>query len=402
MPTRSRSIAAISALLAACSLKAAHRPVYGGELRVEMRAEPDLTGEVYETLVRVGETGDIEPWLAVSWTHDAARHQWLFAARPNVTLHNGEPWNPQGGVIAMPDNEPIEQILRDLTRPKNAVMVHLADGTVVGTGPFRLVRLEPGRSARLEAHESYWRGRPFLNAVEVRMGRGLRDQALDFDLKRADLIELEVTDVPRERGRGIGVQLSRPRELLALVFGNPGIRLETREAFSLLVDRESILGVLLGKQGEVAGALLPQWLTGYAFLFPATRDVARARALIPSGSAPPIGYRDDTLLRAVAERVAANASDAGIAHTFTAMGPNDVMVRRIPLTSLDPRINLEDIAALLHLPMPPGSNYEAERALLASFRSVPLVHLPQAFALGANVRGWAPDQEAGWENLWFE
>ncbi len=354
--------------------------------------------------MRVGETGDIEPWLAVSWTHDAARHQWIFAARPNVTLHNGEPWNPPGGVIAMPDNEPIEQILRDLTRPKNAVMVHLADGTVVGTGPFGWCAWEPGRSARLEAHESYWRGRPFLNAVEIRMGRSLRDQALDFDLKRAYLIELEVTDVPRERGLGIGVQLSRPRELLALVFENPGIRLETREAFSLLVDRESILGVLLGKQGEVAGALLPRWLTGYAFLFPATRDVARP-ALIPSGSAPPIGYRDNTLLRAVAERVAATPSDAGIVHTFTAMGPNDVMVvRRIPpAIARPPHQSRRHSRPLFHLPMPPGSNYEAERALLASFRIVPtgpLAQVPPPWARTSG--GWAPDQEAGWEDLWLE
>jgi peptide/nickel transport system substrate-binding protein len=385
---------------------AARRPVYGGELVVEMRGEPDLTGEVYETLVRVSDTGEIEPWLAVSWTHDEARRQWVFAARPNVTLHNGELWNPPGGVITMPDDKPVEQILRDLTRPKNAVMVHLADGNVVGTGPFRLVRREPGRSARLEAHETYWRGRPFLNGVEIRAGRSLHDQALDFDLKRAGLIELEVTDVARERGRGIAVELSRPRELLALVFDNPDVRPETREAFSLLIDRESIRGVLLGKQGEATGALLPQWLTGYAFLFPGTRDVARAKALVPTGSAPPIGYRDDTLLRAVAERIAANASAAGIVHMFTGAGSNDVTLRRIPLLSPDSRMNLEDIAGLLRVPMPAGSNagsnYEAERALLATYRIIPLVHLPQAFALGPNVRGWAAGREYRWEDLWLE
>jgi peptide/nickel transport system substrate-binding protein len=200
--------------------------------------------------------------------------------------------------------------------------------------------------------------------------------------------------------------LSRPRELLALVFDNPDVRPETREAFSLLIDRESIRGVLLGKQGEATGALLPQWLTGYAFLFPGTRDVARAKALVPTGSAPPIGYRDDTLLRAVAERIAANASAAGIVHMFTGAGSNDVTLRRIPLLSPDSRMNLEDIAGLLRVPMPAGSNagsnYEAERALLATYRIIPLVHLPQAFALGPNVRGWAAGREYRWEDLWLE
>ena len=101
-------IAAASALIALGTVDAARRPRYGGELRVEMRAalrtlDPAvnstdaalLVPAVFETLVRFDEKGDPQPSLATSWSHDAARKRWVFAARPNVMLHNGTPWSPR-------------------------------------------------------------------------------------------------------------------------------------------------------------------------------------------------------------------------------------------------------------------------------------------------------------------
>ena len=60
-----------------------------------------------------------------------------------------------------------------------------------------------------------------------------------------------------------------------------------------------------------AGTLLPNWMTGYAFLFPADADVPRARQIrdeigqVPSWS---LGYDSaDPVARVVAERVTLNA-----------------------------------------------------------------------------------------------
>jgi peptide/nickel transport system substrate-binding protein len=56
----------------------------------------------------------------------------------------------------------------------------------VGTGPFRFESYEPGQSVRLRAHEEYFRGRPILDAVEIRYvpdvgerTRGLANGELD-------------------------------------------------------------------------------------------------------------------------------------------------------------------------------------------------------------------------------
>jgi len=403
-PGSSPSIALLSASAIAAlfppALPAATRPVYGGELRVELRAEPDLTGEVYETLVRCNDAGDIEPWLATSWKHDPEHRQWLFAARPNVTLHNGTTWNPPGGVVAIPDDKPIEQILRDLTRPRAAIIVHSPDGARLGTGPFRLARRDPVKGIRLEAHEAYRHGRPFLDAVEIQTGRALRDQSLDFDLKKTGMIEVDIPDVRRERQRSINIQLTRPVELIALEFENPQITPFLRGALALAVERETMHRVLLDRMGEVTGALLPQWLTGYAFLFLAPRDVARARAILPQGGGLGLAYNsNDPLIRSVADRLAVNAAEAGI----VIRAGRDIRLRRSTFDSLDALTNLEDLSGQ----PPTGAPFEVERGLLVGNRLIPLFHLPRAYAFAPNVRGLPGKGETlkwplQWEDLWLE
>jgi MarR-like DNA-binding transcriptional regulator SgrR of sgrS sRNA len=360
-----------------------------------------LLSQVFETLVRIDERGEIQPWLATSWTHDAVAKRWVFVPRTGVTLHNGSPWTPPGGAISVSDGKPIEQILRDLAKPANAIVVRDADGTLLGTGPFRIVRWEPGKTARLEAHDAYWRGRPFLDAVEIQMGRGIREQLLDLELAKTDVAEAAVTDVRRLRQRGIEVQISKPSDTLALVFENSRVPQATREALALGIDRGAMQRVLLDRQGEVSAALLPQWLSGYAFLFPVVRDLARGRTL--AHDQRPLRFvcdRDDALLRSLAERIAVDAGEAGITLSLVS-GSTDVRLRRLPLMSMDAGLALEDFAAILGVPSPHGSSpYETERQLLGDFRVIPLFHLPAVYALGKNVRNWTP----GWrlDDVWLE
>lgn len=145
--------------------------------------------------------------------------------------------------------------------------------------------------------------------------------------------------------------------------------------------------MLLQKTGEISGALLPRWLTGYSFLFPAERNLARAKQLAP-GTTLSFAYdRQDSLVRAIAERIAVNASEAGLT-LRPAAGAGDVRVVMLPVTSRDASTALEDIAALLKSPLTGANPYEAERGLLADFHVVPLFHLPEAWAMGGHVRNW--------------
>jgi ABC-type transport system substrate-binding protein len=382
----SRRTAAASLLLALASAHAARRPRYGGDLRIQLRATPAnpesldpniFLGAVFETLVRLDDRGVPQPWLATSWTHDESRKRWVFTPRANVVMHNGAIWTP--APIQMADDKPIDQILRELARPQSAVIVRTDDGTAIGTGPFRVEHWESGKTATLAAHDAYWAGRPFLDSIRITMGRPLRDQVVDLELGNADVVESTL----RPRGNGY---LSLPSQVLALEF-DPRVPVAAREAVALSIDRTAIHTVLLQKTGEISGALLPRWLSGYAFLFATERNVARARQLA-TGAALSFAYdRQDSVIRAIAERIAVNASEAGLT-LRPAAAPADVRIAMLPVVSRDPWTALEEIAAQLKSPVTGTSLYEAEHALLADFRVVPLFHLPEAWALNGRVRNW--------------
>jgi MarR-like DNA-binding transcriptional regulator SgrR of sgrS sRNA len=429
--TASRSIALISCAIAVAALEAARRPHYGGTLRIEMHAavanldpagkpadsaEADakekLTGQVFENLIRIGENGEPQPHLALSWTHDAAHKRWLFAARPRVLLHNGIAWDPPGGTVAVDDRKPIEEILRNLAKPESAVVVHAPDGSLLGTGPFRIAKWDAKKSLTLEAHDGYWRGRPYLDAIDVQLGRAQRDQALDFELAKTDVIELPLSEVRRTQQRGGKVVASAPVETLALVIdsGKPDPD-RLREALALSIDRAAIHNVLLQRQGEIAGALLPQWLTGYAVLFPTERNLPRAKELAAGVQPLAFAYdRQTPLLRSIAERIALNAGEAGIVLRPVSGGAADVRLVELRITSLDAGYALADLASALQSPlaMTPAANpsnlYELERALIGSRRVIPLFHLPAAYQLGANVHGLATPMADQWRlaDVWLD
>src|SRR5262249_28950979 len=158
----------------------------------------------------------------------------------NVVMHNGAVWAP--GPIEMPDDKPIEEF----SRAKKAIVVRGADGSMIGTGPFRIVRSETGKAVTLAAHDAYWGGRPFLDSVEIRSGREPSDQAADFQLGKADVID-GLLNAKRLAGA--------PADLLALVF-DARVPDAVREAVALSLDRGAIHGVILQKLGEPAAALL--------------------------------------------------------------------------------------------------------------------------------------------------
>jgi len=166
-------------------------------------------------------------------------------------------------------------------------------------------------------------------------------------------------------------------------------------------------------QGEISGALLPQWLSGYGFLFPAAQDAARARALVAGTPAAArmltLGV-PDSWNRRIADRIALDAKDTGLTVSQTAGANPDVRLMEVRIASTDPARALAGVAAALGLPEParadsPEALYAAERALLDGFRLVPLFHLPDVYAVSPRVKGGpgiTPLGEWRFENLWLE
>jgi peptide/nickel transport system substrate-binding protein len=277
-------------------------------------------------------------------------------------------------------------------------------------GAFNITHWEAGRRAVYSADENAAGGRPYLDSVEIEMARPLREQSIDFKVGRADVIELAAN----EPLAGRRVWSSSPVRVMALAFGPRVDDARLREALALAVDRAAIHNVLLQRQGEISGALLPQWLSGYAFLFATSADVDKARQLVAGLPAAArsltIGFTDPAV-RPIAERIALNARYAGLALTVAAPGSNaDVRLVQVRVESSDPWRALAGIATGLGLPEPPRAEspdalYAAERSLLDGFRVIPLFHLPDIMGAATRVRGGPGITHLGewrFENLWLE
>jgi peptide/nickel transport system substrate-binding protein len=288
-----------------------------------------------------------------------------------------------------------------------------ADPPALLGGGFKIARWEAGRLAAYEADENAKGGRPFLDGVEILLGRPLREQISNLELGKADMVEFGPTEL-RRQAASRRVWISSPVRVLALVFASRFEDVRVREALALAVDRSAIHTVLLQRQGETSGALLPQWLSGYAFLFPAAADLGRARQLA-AGARPIVLGVDDPAARPIAERIALNARDAGLAVSVTSQTASaDVALAELRISSADPAKALAGIAASLGLPAPardgpgepsPEQNYAAEHTMLEGFRIIPLIHLPDAYGVSPKVKGGpgiAPWGEWRFENLWLE
>lgn len=298
--------------------------------------------------------------------------------------------------------------------------IETADPPQLGPGmpelapAFSITRWEAGRRAAYGANENAPGGRPFLDEVQVELARPPRDQAIDLDVGKAEMIEIPPSEARRQPA-GRRTWVSQPVRVLLLEFGARVDDPRAREALALAVDRTAIFNVLLQRQGEISGALLPQWLSGYAFVFNVASDAAKARELAAAIPAPARSFSigvEDASLRPIAERIALNARDAGLAVSFAPQaGAADVRLLEVRIATADPARALAAAATMLGLAVPPSrldspsALYNAERDLLDGFRVVPLFHLADVYGAAARVKGGpgiSPLGEWRLENVWLE
>jgi ABC-type transport system substrate-binding protein len=370
-----RQLAAISLcvalLFAAIPARSSRRPQYGGTLRIEI-------GSAIASLETAAPNTNAGP-------------------SDQASLHN-----QIASLIYDPQNSP--------SAPSGSP----------GNGAFRIASWQPGRVLALQANETFREGRPFVDGIDISMGRPLRDRLLDLELSKSDLIEIPAQDARHAVERGIRISQSQPDELLAIVFleNRGGTDTHARQALSLALDRTAIVTYLLQKFGEPSAALLPQWCAGTSFLFPIAPDMPRAKELFSqiAPSAPLVlGYDSaDPLEQSVAERIVVNAKEAGIAiaasgltmpqsqHDSNGTRTNALLVR-VTMDSSAPAAALNGMlrdfnalggANISASPLPDSATaqqiFDREREVLNTYRVVPLVWLPQVYGLSARVRNWIP------------
>jgi peptide/nickel transport system substrate-binding protein len=457
----------LAAFLMVTKAAASTVPHFGGELRVEMsehiysvdpRQWPSALAQaaaaervdsiVFDRLIRLDDHGTLQPALAISWQHDPQSKRWQFRLRDGVKFSDGSTLTPPVAAIALQQslgnsfdvsaNSDSVVILSDRSVPdlplrlasgRNYVFHAGEDGSLAGTGPFRLTAIEEVGAATMmlfDANDSCWAGRPFLDKIGLTLGVNFQQQANAISFGQADVVELPASEVRRAAQRGVRNVSSEPVELIALVLdtSRPAVQdARLRQAISLSIDRASIADVILQKQGVSAGGLLPNWISGYAHLFPATSDLPRAKDLLAasgrelSHSKPLVLFYDssDAEARAVADRVAVNLREVGIMVQVSGqtvdgkakVSAADLRLVRHRIAAPDPAAALSGLLNSLGETATdletPEQMYAAERAPVDAFRVIPLVHVSESYGLSPQVRDWMAPRWGGWNlaDVWL-
>jgi ABC-type transport system substrate-binding protein len=455
------------------------RPRYGGTVRILLHdrvlsidplgdedrtaARDRMAALVFENLTAVDAQGRLRPGLALSWHADQAKRAWQFrlrlanfhdgtvltAADVAASLAKSNPAWKYSAVdrqtVSIETPYPVQQMPELLALPRYAIVKRQADGNnppiLIGTGSYKLNQWQAGEHAQFTANEDYWGGRPFADAIEFQMGSSLRDQLMDRQLGSYAATELSIDQIRNVEQNNQTVTLSRPTDLLALVFlhpdsgGRPGrkpVDARVRQALGLTINRAAISNVIFQRKATPASGLLPQWLTGYEFMFNGATDINRAKELRADAAAfvviSPIALAydfADPLARLAAERIAVDAREAGIivqpyaeSHLYSKAARGsmnaDAVLLRVPLQSLDPSVALaariddlglspESAPAILGATRPEDL-LEIERKLLESNRVLPVAHVPQVLWLNNTAHNWQQELNGAWnlDQLWME
>ncbi len=251
-----------------------------------------IVANVCEPLVRFRDGVRPEAALATTWATSDSR-SWTFTLREGVRFHDGTPLDADAVVanldslrrerafpgkaeragryvVTITLDKPNAALLATLSQPFYSLQspAGLGQGRPVGTGPFRLASAQPG-DYELLASPEYWGGAPRLKRVAVRR---LRNQdALVAALLKGD----------------VDVTLSVGQEQIARLRESPDIAIESqtglniaflslnddrppfsdrrvRQAIGRAIDRDVLVGRILGSHGVPARNPIPPSLLGYS------------------------------------------------------------------------------------------------------------------------------------------
>jgi peptide/nickel transport system substrate-binding protein len=327
----------------------------------------------------------------------ASLEQSCNAACPWTSVH------AIGTSVVFTGDNPMPDLPAQLARAQFLISHRDAQRAIDGTGPFAVTGFSGGIMT-LAANDDYWAGRPFVDTVEIRPKRSIRDQWLDLNIGRADIVEVPPELLRQAQQQHLTVIPSTPVDLLVLQIAGSGslTNQKLRQAIALAIDRGALYNVIFQKQGEVTASLLPNRQSGYSFLFSTDRNLNRAQEL-RGGATPPqltLACEDSSAeLQLAAERIALNLREAGFRIEVAAADHSraDILLLRVHLEEADPQSALDEMLERFGHTATGSSDMAAifreERDLLVQFEAVPLLYLPRAYAIGERVRDLhlAPD-----------
>lgn len=325
---------ALTVALGACTRPETDEP-RGRELNIGAATEPagldmiTTTGagtpfvllyNVYETLVKLDNEGNIRPLLASEWSQTPDRLSYTFSLDPAAKFASGAPvdadavvksferargetatesirlkWAPVDTIEAVDQrtvrlnlSRPSNGLLYDLTGPTGTISDPTATAdlntTPAGSGPYKFVTWEQGSRVELEANAGYWGTPARFSPVNFRYFAD--PNAMNTAMLSGQLDMISNLTVPQSIGQFSDAEKYTIHEgttdgevVLGFNHANEALSdVRVRQAISHAIDRQALVDSVWGGKGMLIGSMVPPtdpWFEDLSGVYPYDPDKAR-------------------------------------------------------------------------------------------------------------------------------
>ncbi|GAA0535726.1 peptide ABC transporter substrate-binding protein [Saccharopolyspora subtropica] len=291
--------------------------------RTDGAAIPEaLLYNVYETLVKVDQRGDIVASLARSWDVSPDRRTYTFHLVEGATFSNGAPFTAEDAkfsldrvrtdwtvslkkaadVVERTDVVSPTELRVTLREPSNDWLYRMTTRvgamfsrtgvdqlatTPVGTGPYIVRKWTRGDSIILARRDDYWGPKPYFPTVTLRYFKD--PTAVNNALLSGTINVISSVQTPESLGQFTGnpryqvIEGTTNNEVLLAFNGGSGPMRnpKLRQAVRYGIDHRALLDTCWAGRGQLIGSMVPPtdpWYEDLTGLYP--HDPARARQLL--------------------------------------------------------------------------------------------------------------------------
>ena len=242
---------------------------------------------IAETLVKIDEDLQIQPWLAESW-EQINEKTWTFTIRDGITFHDGSSVDAQavkasferlldvnpamastlkiesidaaGQEITFVTSEEYPVFLSELVHVNASIIKADAENISekpIATGPFQVVGFTSEAEIKLEKYESYWDGVANVDEVTIKFNSDGNVRALALQSGEADIAYHLPPEAlgPIESHKNLRVESISSLRVHFILYNNatPALQdVNVRKALDLLVNRPIAASEIMNGHATVA------------------------------------------------------------------------------------------------------------------------------------------------------
>lgn len=293
-----------------------------------------LLYNVYETLVKINDTGDIVPLLAKEWSVSPDGTSYTFELQPRATFASGAPVDSHAVIASLQriiDDPAVLPILKkkmepvssmtavdadtvqvQLNQPSNSWLFDIAEraGIIMdpnshanaasqpqGSGPFRLDNWTQGDEIKLVRNSSYWGTGTKLAGITFR--KYADPNAMNAAMLSGELDIISNVAAPEALSQFSDKRFtvlegtSTGEIILAYNHASPALsNLQVRQAINYAIDRKALRDSVWAGKGELIGSMVAPtdpWYQDLSGEYP--YDPAKARELLAASGITDLNLR---------------------------------------------------------------------------------------------------------------